>query len=690
MDYSHFNELNINAFEMMDALFDLDWTNEKLSVREIIDVTKQIKKIEVKDFIHELERWVNNDLIVLMIQKWFVPTLTKKSDVNKILEMYIDSDFDDDKDDLEFIKRWALKNDPSRLKNFDWYNFFLKKSDWRSIYEEYRADTRFLQSIMRWKPDQWFELYKKECTFELDDNIMLCSDLKQFENFNHYIRDKYLNEYDREWHWVYLFDITILALAYAWEVNNTKWMNYLKKVYKWRNTKKLWFYWLWEDEKIYQVLKAKKLLFDDYQWDTSIFWENVLKIYYKITWSKNLIFRFLVALASKNDDCYALINETLEKIDFKSIDIFETNHNLVSYDHEKNKYERNRSQKLIMEYVKDCDFVKNLSTSKDESVCWFISLYLYVQDIKSLREFFPKYKEKSDNVFMLQLMDDLRNKYWSYNIYSDFYDQIQKQTLSEKETNETRDYFLNKIEELRSSYWEDDYTWFLYSLYRKDLLKFLDFEKEKGKITYILQNIEKSTKKEMKAMKESSTPIVGKRTVIDIFSYLKDWNLSQENWKSLQISWNKKKISVTEYFIRHCRLWYNVSWSNDNYVEVYFKIFDYLEEKWLFWETEILTVKEVFDKLDKYLQEHNSKTKNWNIRLSKDEKIILEKIQDFLKRHNVKNPETKEEFIEKTVKVLQKQFWNDNVFLNKNHNIEITSLDDFDKLKEILSKLEYL
>lgn len=118
---------------------------------------------------------------------------------------------------------------------------------------------------MRWKPDEWFKLYEKECTFALDDNIMLCSDLKQFQNFNHYIRDKYLNEYDREWHWVYLFDITILALAYAWEVNNTKWMNYLKKVYKWRNTKKLWFYWLWEDEKIYQVLKAKELLFNDYQ-----------------------------------------------------------------------------------------------------------------------------------------------------------------------------------------------------------------------------------------------------------------------------------------------------------------------------------------------------------------------------------------------------------------------------------------
>lgn len=194
----------------------------------------------------------------------------------------------------------------------------------------------------------------------------------------------------------------------------------------------------------------------------------------------------------------------------------------------------------------------------------------------------------------------------------------------------------------------------------------------------------------MKAMQESSTPIVGKRTVIDIFSYLKDLDLSKENWKSLHISWNKKDISATEYFIRRCRLWYNVSWNNDNYVEVYFKIFDYLEEKWLFWETEILTVKEVFEKLDKYLKEHNSKTKSWNIRLSKDEKIILEKIQDFLKRHNVKNPETKEEFIEKTVKVLQKQFWNDNVFLNKNHNIEITSLDDFDKLKEILSKLEYL
>ena len=67
MDYSHFNDLNINAFEMMYALFDLDWTNEKLSVREIIDVTKKIKKIEVKDFIDELERWVNIDLISLMI-----------------------------------------------------------------------------------------------------------------------------------------------------------------------------------------------------------------------------------------------------------------------------------------------------------------------------------------------------------------------------------------------------------------------------------------------------------------------------------------------------------------------------------------------------------------------------------------------------------------------------------------------
>lgn len=30
MDYSHFNDLNLNAFEMMDALFDWDWTNEKL------------------------------------------------------------------------------------------------------------------------------------------------------------------------------------------------------------------------------------------------------------------------------------------------------------------------------------------------------------------------------------------------------------------------------------------------------------------------------------------------------------------------------------------------------------------------------------------------------------------------------------------------------------------------------------
>lgn len=148
-----------------------------------------------------------------------------------------------------------------------------------------------------------------------------------------------------------------------------------------------------------------------------------------------------------------------------------------------------------MEYVKDCDFVKNLDTSNDESVCQFISWYLYVQDTKSLREFFPKYKEKSDNLFMLQLMDDLGKKYWSYNIYSDFYDQIQRQALSEKETTEKRDYFLKKIEELRRSYWEDDYQWFLYSLYRKDLLKFLDFEKEKGKITYILQTIEKPTKK---------------------------------------------------------------------------------------------------------------------------------------------------------------------------------------------------
>lgn len=435
------------------------------------------------------------------------------------------------------------------------------------------------------------------------------------------------------------------------------------------------------------MLKAKELLFDDYKWDNSVFWENVLHLYYEVTWNKDLIFRFLVALAHYSDDYYELISETLDKFDFKkSIKMLQTRWHLVSKNYDTNKYESNKSQQLLMDYLIDCDFVKDLEKYDKRIIDSFISWYLFLQDAKTLRKFFPKIEEKDDNLFMLKLIE----LYDSGNFnYYDVKQEIQKNLLSEETTKDKLNFFQNRIEEIRKE--SSSYKRFLSWLESEWLLKFLNFEEEREQINFVIQKIINPTKKEIREMTTSPIPIVSKQYVIDIFWILMSWDISKENWESLSIDWYNKKISAAEYMIRYCKNWYIfTNSSNEAYCYKYFEIFEYLDEKGLIWEKEILAVKELFERNNNQFEFFHSKTKTWKPRLNKYEKLLIEKINEFFTKHNIKDPETKEEFVEKTVQVLKKQFWEDKVFLNDNNNIEIKDLDDLEKLKAILSKIEYL
>jgi hypothetical protein len=82
----------------------------------------------------------------------------------------------------------------------------------------------------------------------------------------------------------------------------------------------------------------------------------------------------------------------------------------------------------------------------------------------------------------------------------------------------------------------------------------LNFEEEKEKIHYCIQKIVSPTKKEEKEMAKSPIPIVSKAYLVDILFYLKEWDITKENWESLTIEWYKKSISVAEYLIRYCKL----------------------------------------------------------------------------------------------------------------------------------------
>lgn len=683
MNYSHFRDLSLNAFEMIEALMLWEWTNEKLNLKQAIEITKNIKLIEFEDWIKVIEDEDEKkmNLILEMIKENYTPLITSDQDVQELLETLEENWSKECKLIFDYVK----KIDSTRIKNFDGYTFHYRRDDLKMT-EKYNI--WFLNYIVEWNPWKWLNAYEENNVYwssNLDEPmISLC-----YTKINEIAskRKICLNEYNKEWTWIYLFDITILSLAYSWNTNHSWWLNILKEIYKEEdNENRLWFSWLWKDEKIYQVLKAKELFFNDYKQSNSLFWEDVLDIYYKVTWNKNLIFNFLIALAHESDDYYSLIVETLDKIDFKnSINIFKTIWNLVKQDYDTNKFERNRSQKLLMSYVSDCDFVKNLEKFNKELIWLFISWYLCVQDVKSLRKFFPNITEKNDNLFILKLIETYQGDIY----YWDVIKEIQKNLLSWNLTNESKDYFIKRIEEIRKD--SSTYRRFLSWMKSEWLLKFLNFEEEKKEINYNLQKIINPTKKELKEMEKSPIPLASKSYVVDIFWYLKEWNITKENWESFSISWYEKTISVIEYFIRYCKLW-NVfsSYSDEEYFYKYFEIFEYFDEKELFWEKEILAVKEVFENYKNHIDNYATKTKTWKSRLTKYDKFIIEKIQEFFKKHNIKEPETKEEFIEKTVKILKNKFWEDKVFINKNNNIEITSLDDFEKLKEILSKLEYL
>lgn len=688
MNYSHFLYLSLDAFEMIEALMLWEWTNEKLNLKQAIKITKDINLIEIDDWIKIIERWDEQKmkLILEMIKENYTPEIKSDLDVNKLLKA-LEENWSEQ---WKLIEDYVKKIDSKRLKIFDGYYFFERTEKW-DFWN--KLDTIFLNYIVEWNTWKWLNVFQMKNRYNrtiLDEHMMLCSNYHPLSNWvNLLIRTKYLNEHNNVWTWIYLFDITILALAYAWATNHEWWLKTLKKIYNYNdNPKILWFEWLWKDEKIYQVLKAQSLLFKDYKWDISLFWRDVLDIYYKVTWNKNLIFNFLVALSYRDDDCYSLIVETLDKIDFKkSINIIKTNWNLVERDYDNSKFERNRSQKLLMEYLSDCDFVKDLEKFDKEKTSSFISWYLCVQDAKSLRKFFPNIEEKNDNLFMLKLIETYECDSF---YYWDAKKEIQKSLLSEDLTKENKDYFIKRIEEIRKD--SSTYRRFLSKLETEWLLKFLKFEKEKEEINYIIQKIIEPTKKELREMKKSPIPIISKTYLVEILWYLKEWNITKENWKSLKIDWYQKSISVAEYFIRYCELWnvFSSSSYGECYFDQYFEIFEYFDEKGLIWEREILAVKEVFENYKHNIDNYSTKTKTWKPRLTKHDKLIIEKIQEFFKKHNIKEPETKEEFIEKTVKVLKNQFWEDKVFINKNNNIEITSLDDFEKLKEILSKLEYL
>ena len=679
MNYSHFRDLSLNAFEMIEALMLWEWTNEKLNLKQAIKITKDIQTLEIDDWVNVIERGDEKriELILEMIKIDYAPIITSASDVKKILEAIEDTSPKEWRQIVDYIK----KIDAKRIKNLDGYHFFARLNKGELWYE---IKNYFLMSIMQWKPWEWLD----ECWFpELVEPMLLCKYQALHEWFNIWVWKKYLNEDNNDWTWVYLFDLTILALAYAWASNHLWWIKTLKETYFDKdNVGKLWYCWLGDNDKIYQVLKAKKLLFDDYKWDNSVFWENVLHLYYEVTWNKDLIFRFLVALAHDSDDYYELISETLDKFDFKkSIKILPTHWHLVSQNYDTNKYESNKSQQLLMDYLVDCDFVKDLEKYDKGLIDSFISWYLCVQDVSTLRKFFPKIKEKDDNLFMLKLIEIYEGDFY----YWDVIKEIQKKLVSKNLTNESKDFLKKRIEKIREAGYS--YNSFLSLLYSEWLLKFLNFEEEKEKIHYCIQKIVSPTKKEEKEMAKSPIPIVSKAYLVDILFYLKEWDITKENWESLTIEWYKKSISVAEYLIRYCKLWKVFTTTyEEHFFNKYFEIFEYFDEKGLIWEKEILAVKEVFENYKNNIDNYWTKTKTWKSRLTKYDKVIIEKINEFFTKHNIKDPETKEEFVEKTVQVLKKQFWEDKVFLNDNNNIEIKDLDDLEKLKTILSKIEYL
>lgn len=680
MNYSHFRDLSLNAFEMIEALMLWEWTNEKLNLKQAIKITKDINTLEIDDWVNVIERGDEKriKLILEMIKIDYAPIISSNEDVKKILEAIEDTSPKEWRQIVDYIK----KIDAKRIKNFDGYHFFARLNKGELWYE---IKSHFLMSIMQWKPWEWLA----ECWFPvLAEPMLLCKYQAPHEWFNIWVWKKYLNEDNNDWTWVYLFDLTILALAYAWASNHLWWIKTLKETYFDKdNVEKLWYCWLGDNDKIYQVLKAKELLFDDYKWDNSVFWENVLHLYYEVTWNKDLIFRFLVALAHYSDDYYELISETLDKFDFKkSIKMLQTRWHLVSKNYDTNKYESNKSQQLLMDYLGDCDFAKDLEKYDKRIIDSFISWYLFLQDAKTLRKFFPKIEEKDDNLFMLKLIE----LYDSGNFnYYDVKQEIQKNLLSEETTKDKLSFFQNRIEEIRKE--SSSYKRFLSWLESEWLLKFLNFEEEREQINFVIQKIINPTKKEIREMATSPIPIVSKKYVIDIFWILMSWDISKENWESLSIDWYNKKISAAEYMIRYCKNWYIFTNSNNEaYCYKYFEIFEYLDEKGLIWEKEILAVKELFERNNNQFEFFHSKTKTWKPRLNKYEKLLIEKINEFFTKHNIKDPETKEEFVEKTVQVLKKQFWEDKVFLNDNNNIEIKDLDDLEKLKTILSKIEYL
>lgn len=680
MNYSHFRDLSLNAFEMIEALMLWEWTNEKLNLKQAIKITKDIQTLEIDDWVNVIERGGEKriKLILEMIKIDYAPIISSNEDVKKILEAIEDTSPKEWRQIVDYIK----KIDAKRIKNLDGYHFFARLNKGELWYE---IKSHFLMSIMQWKPWEWLA----ECWFPvLVEPMLLCKYQALHEWFNIWVWKKYLNEDNNDWTWVYLFDLTILALAYAWVLNHKWLLKKLKEIYFDKdNVEKLWYCWLGDNDKIYQVLKAKKLLFDDYKWDNSVFWENVLHLYYEVTWNKDLIFRFLVALAHYSDDYYELISETLDKFDFKkSIKILQTHWHLVSKNYDTNKYESNKSQQLLMDYLVDCDFVKDLEKYDKRIIDSFISWYLFLQDAKTLRKFFPKIEEKDDNLFMLKLIE----LYDSDNFnYYDVKQEIQKNLLSEETSKDKLSFFQNRIEEIRKE--SSSYKRFLSWLESEWLLKFLNFEEEREQINFVIQKIINPTKKEIREMATSPIPIVSKQYVIDIFWILMSWDISKENWESLSIDWYNKKISAAEYMIRYCKNWYIFTNSNNEvYCYKYFEIFEYLDQKGLIWEKEILAVKELFERNNNQFEFFHSKTKTWKPRLNKYEKLLIEKINEFFTKHNIKDPETKEEFVEKTVQVLKKQFWEDKVFLNDNNNIEIKDLDDLEKLKTILSKIEYL
>lgn len=47
MNYSHFRDLSLNAFEMIEALMLWEWTNEKLNLKQAIKIAKDINTLEI-------------------------------------------------------------------------------------------------------------------------------------------------------------------------------------------------------------------------------------------------------------------------------------------------------------------------------------------------------------------------------------------------------------------------------------------------------------------------------------------------------------------------------------------------------------------------------------------------------------------------------------------------------------------